>query len=209
MLGHELNNSLAPIKSIAGSLETLVKRDPLPGDWREDTSRGLSIIATRSEGLSRFMGAYARLAKLPRPQLAPVDVGAWIRNVVSLEQRIHAELIPGPEFTIQRRSRPVGATADQPAAQRGRRVARNRRRRDDRRGTRCSAWRCWKVLIAGRRPRPFEHLKPVRAVLHHQARGVRHRAGAEPADRGSARRVARPAQSPNGPGCEARLIFPA
>ena len=76
VLGHELNNSLAPIKSIAGSLETLVARDPLPGDWREDTQRGLSIIAARSEGLSRFLGAYARLAKLPRPQLAPVDVGA-------------------------------------------------------------------------------------------------------------------------------------
>jgi signal transduction histidine kinase len=47
------------------------------------------------------MGAYARLAKLPRPQLAAVDVGAWIRNVSSLEQRIHAVLKPGPEFTIR------------------------------------------------------------------------------------------------------------
>src|SRR5271168_2102512 len=101
VLGHELNNSLAPIKSIAGSLESLVKRDPLPGDWREDTSRGLSIIATRSEGLSRFMGAYARLAKLPRPHLAPVEVGPWIRQVVGLEQRLHAVLQPGPEFTIR------------------------------------------------------------------------------------------------------------
>src|SRR5471030_2167076 len=101
VLGHELNNSLAPIKSIAGSLESLVKRDPLPSDWREDTSRGLSIIATRSEGLSRFMGAYARLAKLPRPQLSAVDVGAWIRNVAGLEQRIHAMLKTGPEFTLR------------------------------------------------------------------------------------------------------------
>jgi two-component system nitrogen regulation sensor histidine kinase NtrY len=101
VLGHEMNNSLAPIKSIAGSLESLVKRDPLPSDWREDTSRGLSIIATRSEGLSRFLGAYARLAKLPRPQLAAVDVGAWIRNVVGLEQRIQATMKPGPEFTLR------------------------------------------------------------------------------------------------------------
>src|SRR5207244_5124235 len=52
VLGHELNNSLAPIKSIAGSLESLVQRDPLPDDWREDTRRGLSIIATRKEGTS-------------------------------------------------------------------------------------------------------------------------------------------------------------
>ncbi len=73
VLGHELNNSLAPIKSIAGSLEAMVRHEPLAEDWRDDAVRGLSIIASRSESLSRFMGAYARLAKLPRPQLAPMD----------------------------------------------------------------------------------------------------------------------------------------
>jgi two-component system nitrogen regulation sensor histidine kinase NtrY len=101
VLGHELNNSLAPIKSIAGSLEMLVKRDPLPEDWRDDTQRGLSIIATRSEGLSRFLGQYARLAKLPRPQLSPVDVGFWIRQVTGLEQRIPVKLHEGPEMVVQ------------------------------------------------------------------------------------------------------------
>jgi len=101
VLGHELNNSLAPIKSIAGSLETLVKRDPLPGDWRDDATRGLSIIVARSEGLSRFLGSYTRLAKLPRPQLSSVDVGAWIRQVATLDQRIPAAITPGPEMSIQ------------------------------------------------------------------------------------------------------------
>ncbi len=101
VLGHELNNSLAPIKSIAGSLEMLVKRDPLPSDWRDDMQRGLSIIATRSEGLSRFLGSYARLAKLPRPVLAPVDVGAWIHQVTGLEQRIPPVIQEGPEMVIQ------------------------------------------------------------------------------------------------------------
>src|SRR5712691_1429143 len=88
VLGHELNNSLAPIKSIAQSLDSLVQRDALPGDWREDARRGLSIIAARSEALTRFMGAYARLARLPRPQFAPVHVGPWIRQAASLEPRV-------------------------------------------------------------------------------------------------------------------------
>jgi nitrogen fixation/metabolism regulation signal transduction histidine kinase len=101
VLGHELNNSLAPIKSIAGSLEMLIQRDPLPEDWKEDTRRGLSIIISRSEGLSRFLAAYARLAKLPRPQLAPVDAGDWIRQVARLEQRLTPVVKPGPEMTIQ------------------------------------------------------------------------------------------------------------
>jgi len=101
VLGHELNNSLAPIKSIAGSLESLVAREPLPDDWRDDARRGLSIIATRSEGLSRFLGAYALLAKLPPPRLASVDVGMWIRQSATLEQRLTSEVRPGPEMTIQ------------------------------------------------------------------------------------------------------------
>ena len=34
VIGHEINNSLAPIKSIAGSLESMLAREPLPDDWR-------------------------------------------------------------------------------------------------------------------------------------------------------------------------------
>ena len=68
VLGHELNNSLAPIKSIAGSLETLLRREPPPPDWQDDARSGLNVIATRAESLSRFMQAYARLARLPAPQ---------------------------------------------------------------------------------------------------------------------------------------------
>ncbi len=101
VLGHELNNSLAPIKSIAGSLETLVARDPLPEDWRDDTRRGLSIIASRSEGLSRFLGAYTLLAKLPPPQLAPMEVRPWIEQVATLEQRVRPMVVPGPDVMIQ------------------------------------------------------------------------------------------------------------
>jgi len=101
VLGHEFNNSLAPIKSIAGSLETLVAKDPLPDDWRDDTRRGLSIIASRSSGLSRFLEAYTLLAKLPPPHLAPMSVGDWIRQTIVLEIRIQPTIEPGPELLIQ------------------------------------------------------------------------------------------------------------
>ena len=86
VIGHEMNNSLAPIKSIAGSLATIVEREPPPADWRDDVQRGLGVIASRSEALSRFMSAYARLAKLPPPKLAPLDVGAFVDRVVTLEK---------------------------------------------------------------------------------------------------------------------------
>ncbi|MBS1874301.1 MAG: PAS domain-containing protein [Acidobacteria bacterium] len=101
VLGHELNNSLTPIKSIAGSLSSIVARDPKPEDWEDDMRRGLAVIASRSEALSRFMGAYARLAKLPRPACRPVHVTRLVEQVVGLETRIRPVLRLGPELVIQ------------------------------------------------------------------------------------------------------------
>ena len=101
VIGHEMNNSLAPIKSIAGSLATIMDRDPPPPDWRDDVQRGLNVIASRSDALSRFMSAYARLAKLPPPKLAPLDVAAFVDRVVTLEKAHHIEVVPGPRLNIQ------------------------------------------------------------------------------------------------------------
>jgi nitrogen fixation/metabolism regulation signal transduction histidine kinase len=101
VLGHELNNSLTPIKSIAGSLAQLLAHQPLPSDWRDDATRGLSVIASRSEALIRFMAAYARLAKLPRPALAPMKVRPWIEHVARLETRLAVKLAYGPDLTIE------------------------------------------------------------------------------------------------------------
>src|SRR5919112_575077 len=101
VIGHEMNNSLAPIKSIAGSLATIIERDPPPSDWKEDMQRGLAVIASRSESLSRFMSAYARLAKLPPPKLAPLDVASFVDRVVTLEKAHHIRVAAGPRLTIQ------------------------------------------------------------------------------------------------------------
>jgi two-component system, NtrC family, nitrogen regulation sensor histidine kinase NtrY len=101
VLGHELNNSLAPIKSIAGSLEQLVGRDPRPGDWEDDVRRGLAVIAARSEALSRFMAAYAQLARLPQPRMRDVALGDLVRRVAGLETRLDVRLVPGTETVIR------------------------------------------------------------------------------------------------------------
>ncbi|MEP7270255.1 MAG: ATP-binding protein [Acidobacteriota bacterium] len=100
VLGHELNNSLAPIKSIAGSLESLISRERRPDDWEDDLQRGLSVIASRAEALSRFMSAYARLARLPAPNRRPLNVALWVRQVIGIETRTKVVLRPGPEAVI-------------------------------------------------------------------------------------------------------------
>jgi nitrogen fixation/metabolism regulation signal transduction histidine kinase len=100
VIGHELNNSLAPIKSIAGSLESLMSRMPPPDDWHEDMHRGLGIIAARADALSRFTGAYARLARLPPPVRKPLDFGALMRRIATIETRLPLSLRGGPEVTV-------------------------------------------------------------------------------------------------------------
>jgi PAS domain S-box-containing protein len=101
VLGHELNNSLAPIKSIAGSLGNIVEREPLPEDWREDMQHGLNIIASRAESLQRFLSAYTRLAKLPRPTLRSVSIEPLLRRVAALELRQRVALLEGPEVVVE------------------------------------------------------------------------------------------------------------
>jgi nitrogen fixation/metabolism regulation signal transduction histidine kinase len=100
VIGHELNNSLAPIKSIAGSLNTMLRRPQKADDWEDDLRGGLEIIEARAEGLNQFMQSYARLAKLPAPNKQPCEIGPLLRRVVALETRTNVQLDPGPELTV-------------------------------------------------------------------------------------------------------------
>ena len=189
VIGHEMNNSLAPIKSIAGSLSTIIERDPPPSDWREECSAASAVIASRSESLSRFMSAYARLAKLPPPKLAPLDVGAFVDRVVTLEKAHHIDVAAGPAADDPGGRRSARTAADQPDANavdavretgggvHGRLEAAARRGAADR-----------GVVGGRRRAGPVEHRQPVRAVLHDEAGRIGHRPGAEPPDRRGARR---------------------
>ncbi len=100
VLGHELNNSLAPIKSMAATLGALLRKPALPADWREDMASGLAVIAQRSESLSRFMAAYSRLARLPPPRRHPVALAALVRRVAALDSRAPVTVEGGPELTV-------------------------------------------------------------------------------------------------------------
>ena len=109
VMGHELNNSLAPIQSVAQSLESGVNSLRNEGDnlqpevsraLLDDIQQGFGIIRSRTEALGRFMAAYSRLARLPAPKLAPVSVRDWISRVTKLETRVKVKIQEGPEVTI-------------------------------------------------------------------------------------------------------------
>jgi len=100
VLGHELNSSLAPIKSMAATLRSLIVRKPPPADWREDAESGLAIIHDRAESLGRFMSAYAQLARLPPPARRLVQFPSLVRRAASLHaKRVTVE--DGPDVQIR------------------------------------------------------------------------------------------------------------
>ncbi len=101
VLRHEIGNSLAPIRSLAGTMRRLVMRDPRPPDWEGDLRQGLNVIADRSGALSRFMASYAKLTHLPEPKLQPLDVENWVRRIVGLETRLDVQVVSGPPASIR------------------------------------------------------------------------------------------------------------
>ncbi len=100
VLSHEINNSLAPIQSIASSLQAVLGKGD-PSEWLDDVRSGLTVVARRSEALSRFLGAYARLARLPPPTLAPVSVPALVQRVADLERTPGIRVVPGPAAWVR------------------------------------------------------------------------------------------------------------
>jgi nitrogen fixation/metabolism regulation signal transduction histidine kinase len=101
VLSHEINNSLAPIQSIASSLKTRLTRGETGPEAGREMRDGLSVIEARAESLGRFLHAYARLARLPQPRTRPVDVAAWVGRAASLETRLPIEIGGGPEATLE------------------------------------------------------------------------------------------------------------
>jgi two-component system nitrogen regulation sensor histidine kinase NtrY len=100
VIGHEINNSLAPIKSISGSLQSQLNRNDRPPDLEEDLQRGLLIIGSRAESLGRFISAYTRLAHLPQPKIQSIDIGGLVQRVAALETRIDVKVVSGGSLTI-------------------------------------------------------------------------------------------------------------
>lgn len=101
ILRHEINNSLAPIQSVAQSLRSILRQEARSQGWEADLGEGLEIIAERSAVLGRFIASYSRLTRLPEPTPAEMEVETWIRHVAGLETRVAVELAPGPALRIR------------------------------------------------------------------------------------------------------------
>jgi nitrogen fixation/metabolism regulation signal transduction histidine kinase len=98
VLGHELNNSLAPIKSIAGSLHARLTGSGITSEEQQDFQRGLSIIESRAASLNRFLQGYRQLSQMPPPALRRCSIAPIAKRVAALETRVPVAVIPSPEI---------------------------------------------------------------------------------------------------------------
>ena len=78
VLSHEINNSLAPIKSLAQSLEKML------AEHDSDVLHALSVIGERSDGLMQFVNRYANLATEYDVHLSPINVAESVGSVIGL-----------------------------------------------------------------------------------------------------------------------------
>jgi two-component system nitrogen regulation sensor histidine kinase NtrY len=100
VLGHEINNSLAPIKSLARSVERILDRPQRTPEGDAEVRHALRVIGGRADGLGRFLRAYARVTQLPPPEPQPVAVGAWLARVAALEPRVAVQVEAGPPLAV-------------------------------------------------------------------------------------------------------------
>jgi len=80
VISHELNNSLAPIASLAHSGAELLRRGQL-----ERLPMALATIEDRARHLEGFIRDYARFAKLPAPRLESIQ---WSRLIAQLRTQV-------------------------------------------------------------------------------------------------------------------------
>jgi len=100
VLGHELNNSLTPIKSIAGTLRAQISHARAEADPTEDFERGLSIIETRADSLNRFLQAYRRLAQMPPPVVRKTLIAPIVQRVAALEAKLPVQVLSSPPVEL-------------------------------------------------------------------------------------------------------------
>jgi two-component system, NtrC family, nitrogen regulation sensor histidine kinase NtrY len=96
VLGHEINNSLTPIKSIAGSLRGRIEINGASADFE----RGLAVIENRAESLNRFLQAYRQLMRLPTPRREQVSLAALVDRVVQMEARLPVSVAVSEDVVI-------------------------------------------------------------------------------------------------------------
>ena len=106
VLGHEINNSLTPIKSLAQSLRGMMGNDS--NARRDDVEASLGVIADRADALGRFVATYSQLARLPVPVKKPVKLRALLAGTLRAQEFQSVHMQPGLDVTVHADAGQIG-----------------------------------------------------------------------------------------------------
>lgn len=107
VLTHEIMNSVAPLSSVSGTLQSMFNRDKKPIDpARVDGKlihaliKGLSTIDDQTRGMVRFVNDYRKLTRLPDPVITSIDAVEWLEKlrILAREQMENAYV----QFQLQK-----------------------------------------------------------------------------------------------------------
>ncbi|GBR46349.1 sensor histidine kinase [Neokomagataea thailandica] len=83
ILSHEIMNSLTPIVSLSATAKELFD-EPYSPETQSLIANAISTIKRRAEGLDRFVQGYRNLARLPAPQLKPLNLGQLLQETAKI-----------------------------------------------------------------------------------------------------------------------------
>ncbi|NQZ79942.1 MAG: GHKL domain-containing protein [Colwellia sp.] len=84
VLSHEINNSLAPIASLANTLQTLASKQELNSNFSQHLAEGLEIITERAQSLKIFINSYRQLTHLPEPKKVAIHLQTLFDKIIPL-----------------------------------------------------------------------------------------------------------------------------
>jgi len=101
VIWHELNNSLAPIKSVIETTrDALAAGEPGPEE-RHELAQSLALVAERSEALRRFLSRYSELARLPDPRLRDCDAIELLQRVAAVHPGATLRISASPGLRLR------------------------------------------------------------------------------------------------------------
>lgn len=101
VIWHELNNSLAPIKSVIETSRDALAAGPLEQDERLELAQGLALMAERSEALRRFLSRYSELARMPDPVISDCEVAGLLERVAAVHAPGAVRALPADGLVVR------------------------------------------------------------------------------------------------------------
>ena len=101
ILSHEINNAMTPLKTTAGSMNRILKKDALPQNWRENFLEGIQIIDQRVDNLTRLVSSYAQVSRLPQPNKKQFSLKPLLLRVQASFQPQNIQLQLASELDIE------------------------------------------------------------------------------------------------------------